>query len=139
MDRKEFLEKLGLGAAFVLTSTCILSCKDDDDMEGPSPRTDFEFTLDLTEPDNAPLNTDGGYIVKDQVVVARTIDGNYVAATQLCSHESFFQVVLADDKWLCIQHGAEFSLNGEGLNENGERGLLTYSTELNGTMLTVRG
>ena len=44
MNRKEFIEKLGIGAAFVLTSTCLGSCTRD----RADPIKDLDFVIDLT-------------------------------------------------------------------------------------------
>ena len=138
MDRKEFLSKLGVGAAFVLTGTCMLSCGDDD-MEGPQPRTDVDFTVDLTAPENSDLLDDGGFKVfaDELTVVARTLTGEYVAVTQVCSHEQTLQVQYAGTRWLCTTHGAEFDLQGEPQNDVTDRTLLVYQTELNGDSLRV--
>lgn len=139
MDRKEFLNKLGVGAAFVLTGTCILSCGGDDEMEGPQPRTDVDFTIDLTEAANSDLLDNGGFKVfsDELVVVARTMTGEYVAVTQVCSHEQTLQVQYAGTRFLCTTHGAEFSETGEPLNEVTDRTLLVYNTELTGDSLRV--
>ena len=140
MDRKEFLSKLGVGAAFVLTGTCILSCGDDEmDPERPQPRTDVDFTIDLNDAANSDLLDDGGFRVftDELVVVARTLDGEYVAVTQVCSHEQTLAMQFTGSNFLCTTHGAEFATNGDGLNDLGENGLLVYQTELNGTMLRV--
>ncbi|RMD71092.1 MAG: (2Fe-2S)-binding protein [Bacteroidetes bacterium] len=132
MTRKEFLGKLGLGAAFVLTSACLGGCTKE-------PITAVDFTLDLNDPANAALQTPGGYVVVDRVVVARTMDGDYVAATRICSHEGKWQVILKDDEWYCTAHGARFDLQGNGLNSKGSKGIAVYQTELNGNLLHVFG
>lgn len=87
----EFLETIGLGAAFVLTSTCLGGCYKDG---GITPIQNVDFTLDLTQSSNANLLQNGGYIIKNQIVVARTNSGEYVAATQRCSHENKYKVIL---------------------------------------------
>ena len=66
MNRKEFLEKLGLGAAFVLTSVCLGSCGKDDELP-LTPTDSVDFTLDLNDPANANLAINGGYIIKNKV------------------------------------------------------------------------
>ena len=80
MDRKEFIGKLGIGAAFVLTSTCLGSCTRDI----AEPVKDLDFVIDLDDEKFAPLKELGGYAVEGQVVVARSISGEYLAATLIC-------------------------------------------------------
>ncbi|GAB5525162.1 MAG: hypothetical protein Roseis2KO_30340 [Roseivirga sp.] len=139
MERSEFLKKMGIGAAFALTATCLGGCA----VENVAPDTPgangtVDFTLDLTEASNANLANNGGYvIVNNSVVVGRANDGSYVAATRTCSHEPRKEMRLRNDEWYCTAHGARFSLNGGGLNSNGRNGLKVYNTELNGNMLRV--
>ena len=130
MNRKEFLGKLGLGAAFVLTASCLGGCSKSD--MGP-----VDFTINLTDPAYSNLANNGGYIVKDRVVVARDNAGNLVAATQLCSHEDKYQIILKDNEWFCTDHDARFTLEGAGLNEKGSKGISVYQTTLAGDTLRI--
>ncbi|MCP9235913.1 Rieske 2Fe-2S domain-containing protein [Lewinella sp. JB7] len=137
MNRKDFLNNLGIGAAFALTVTCLGSCSKEDKAFVPTSPTGVDFTLDLDATENAPLATNGGYVVRNAIVVARTLDGNYVAATQQCSHEGNFAIQLRNDEWYCTVHGARFTLAGGGLNQFGSNGLTTYKTAVSGTELRV--
>jgi nitrite reductase/ring-hydroxylating ferredoxin subunit len=132
MERREFLEKLGIGAAFVITTACMQSCSKD----STSP---VDFTLNLDDAANAPLKTNGGYIVSNSTVVARTTAGDYVAVPLKCSHEGLNQVTYrkSSNTFFCTAHSAEFSLTGSGLNSNGKGGLTLYKTTLTGTSLKV--
>ena len=78
MERREFLEKLGLGAAFVITTACLQSCSKDS--SGP-----VDFTLNLDDAANSALKTNGGYVISNNTVVARTLAGEYVAVPVKCS------------------------------------------------------
>jgi cytochrome b6-f complex iron-sulfur subunit len=133
MERRDFLEQLGIGAAFVLTTACLGSCKKD------AAVTPADFTLDLTTAANANLKTNGGYVVSNGIVVAKTTAGEYVAATVTCSHEQKTQVTYDKTKneWLCTAHQARFDLTGKGLNSEGNKGLAIYKTTLTGTNLRV--
>ncbi len=134
MNRKEFLEQLGLGAAFVLTTACLGGCAKEDFR----PTEPIDLTLDLTLLEYEALQQNGGFVVIDNaVVVARTLAGDYVAATRMCSHEGRLQITLRDDEWYCTAHGARYMLDGGGLNNNGSNGLTTYQTSLSGDVLRV--
>lgn len=134
MNRKDFISKLSLGAAFALTVGCMGGCNEDDTLLSLG---DVDFDVDLSDPANAALLTNGGYIIKNKVVVAKDNAGNYVAATQRCSHEGLYQVIMTNNQWYCPEHGAQFSLDGQGLNKDARKGLTVYKTALNGTMLRV--
>ena len=137
MERRDFLEKIGIGAAFVLTSSCFGACKKEDN----APTTTVDFTVDLALAANAALTANGGFIIDatNKVVVARDTSGNYVAATQICSHEGKVQVSYnkAANNFKCSAHDATFSLTGTGTNANGSGGLTIYKTTLTGTKLRV--
>ncbi len=131
MTRKEFLNQVGVGAALVMTGMCFQQCSRE-------PSGTVDLTLDLTDPENANLAQDGGFVVVEEVVIARTSTGDYVAATQICSHQGFKKVSFnGDDEFQCSVHGARFDLQGDGLNANGSGGLTIYNTELTGDTLRV--
>lgn len=135
MDRKEFLSKIGFGAAFALTATCLHSC----DKESTTPSGPVDFTINLNDTVNAALANNGGYVIQNSVVIARTNTGAYAAATVICSHEGQQQVTYRGsvNQWYCTAHGATFDINGVGQNANGSRGLTIYKTQLSGTNLRV--
>jgi cytochrome b6-f complex iron-sulfur subunit len=137
MERRDFLEKIGIGAAFVLTTSCFGACKKTD----YAPTGTVDFTVDLALAENASLNANGGFIIRatEKVVVARDTAGNYLAATQICSHEGKVQVSYnkAANNYVCSAHGATFDLTGKGTNSNGSGGLTIYKTTLTGTKLRV--
>ncbi|MEZ4887651.1 MAG: Rieske 2Fe-2S domain-containing protein [Chitinophagales bacterium] len=135
MNRKDFLNRLGIGAAFVLTTSCMNACSKAADI-GP-----VDFTLDLDDPSYSKLKTNGNYIVVNDTVVARTVDGDYVAATVICSHEQKKRVTYqkSSNEFLCTEHSARFDLSGKGLNNDGRKGLTIFQTTLNGNLLKVVG
>ena len=135
MERRDFLEKLGIGAAFALTSSCLGGCTKTDN----APTGTVDFTLDLTAAANGALAANGGFVISNKVVVAKDTSGNFVAATQVCSHEGNVQVTYskAANNFTCTVHGAMFDLQGKGTNANGSKGLTIYKTALSGTSLRV--
>ncbi len=131
MDRRDFLEKIGIGAAFALTSACLASCT--------KTTLAVDFSLNLDDAANVALKTNGGYVIKNGVVIARDTSGNYAAATVVCSHQQQSEVVYnkTTNEWFCNAHGARFDLAGKGLNNNGNGGLTVYQTAVSGTSLRV--
>lgn len=141
MERREFLEKIGVGAVFALTATCLGSCNSGG-LEGtaqPPAPTSVNITLDLTLPQYSALKNDGGYIVTNGIVVARTVDGTYAAASARCTHQGgTVGYNQSANDWYCPVHGAQYNLTtGAGLNSYGRNGLKIYNTSLNGQMLTI--
>ena len=141
MERKQFLKSLGAGAAFALTFPCVQSCsKEGIRVDVP---TGVDFTIDLTSSEALDLANNGGFILKDLVVVAKNLEGNYVAASQVCSHKGYDQVRFnaADGGiFYCDVHGSKFSQTGEPLNKVGlssAKPITVYQTVLNGDLLRV--
>jgi len=143
MTRKDFLKNIGVGAAFVLTVPCLHSCGSDDDSGEMTPSAGPQnFTIDLDATENAALLATGGFVVKNKVVVALSVDNNYVAASQVCSHEGNEVMVYNEntDQWFCSVHGAQFdSVTGEPQNDVTNRNLRIYNVTQVGNILTVDG
>jgi nitrite reductase/ring-hydroxylating ferredoxin subunit len=145
MERKEFLRTLGAGAAFAITFPCLGSCSKDNGIEGNivAQPTDIDFTIDLTSSEAAKLTNNGGFILKNLVVVVKNLEGEFVAATQICSHEQYDQVRFVNQDggiFYCDVHGSRFSQNGTPLNEipnSTSKALKIYNTSLEGSILRV--
>lgn len=144
MERKDFLRSLGAGAAFALTFPCLQGCSNDENpgniVEEP---TGIDFTIDLTSAEAENLSENGGFILKNLVVIVRNLEGEFVAATQVCSHESYDQVRFVNQDggiFYCDVHGSRFAQDGTPLNQvdsNPPRPIRIYNTELTGDTLRI--
>lgn len=146
MERKQFLRTLGAGAAFALTFPCLGGCSSDSDSEEGDKKevpTGVDFTVDLESDEASNLQTNGGFILKNDVVVVKNLEGEFVAVTQICSHENYDQVRFANVDggiFYCDVHGSRFSQAGTPLNQvdsKAAKPLKVYQTVLTGTMLRV--
>ncbi|NAY90301.1 Rieske 2Fe-2S domain-containing protein [Muricauda sp. JGD-17] len=144
MERKEFLRSLGAGAAFALTFPCLQGCsKDEIDGDIVEEPTGVDFTIDLNSEEAQPLNANGGFILKNLVVVAKNLEGDFVAASQVCSHQSYDQVRFVDQDggiFYCDVHGSRFAQDGTPLNQvdsNPAKPIKIYNLELEGSTLRV--
>ena len=145
MERKHFLRTLGAGAAFAIAFPCLGSCsKDDGDTVGNTEvPTGVDFTVDLESEEGEKLSENGGFIRKNLVVVAKNLEGNFVAASQVCSHEGYEEVQFADVDggiFFCGVHGSRFEQNGSPINQVDSRpamSLKVFQTALSGTILRI--
>ncbi|UJH66749.1 ubiquinol-cytochrome c reductase iron-sulfur subunit [Allomuricauda sp. SCSIO 65647] len=149
MERKQFLRSIGAGAAFALTFPCLNGCSSDgEDLETFPEPTGIDFTIDLTSSEAAPLANNGGYIaVKSDpqltyldIVVARNLEGDLVAASKICSHQQTEEVrFITEDGGIfnCTTHGSRFAQDGTPLNSITNNPLKVFNTELNGEILRV--
>jgi cytochrome b6-f complex iron-sulfur subunit len=140
MDRKEFFQKVGFGAAALLVPACIAglatSCsKDDNGSSTPAP-TNVDFTLDVS---TGSLATDGGFLVSNGIVVARKSATEYIAVSAKCPHEGYqVNYVANNNNFHCSSnHGGEFSSTGAVTHGPASSNLTQYKTTLTNTSLRV--
>ncbi len=150
MERKEFLRSLGASAAFAVLFPCASGCSSNrrealETFEEPS---GVDFVIDLTNPDYAALANNGGFVLVmsnasdglTDIVVARNLEGDLVAASQICSHQQTDRVRFIEDDggiFFCSTHGSRFSQNGTPLNTITQNPLKVFSTELEGDILRI--
>lgn len=137
MNRKEFFAKVGFGAAAVLVPGCIAglatSCSKEE--SGAAAPTNVDFTLDVA---SGTLASNGGFLVSNGIVVARTTDGAFLAVSASCTHQGTnVNYVKETNSFQCPNHGANFSNVGIHLDGPGSSNLKQYNTTLTGTTLRV--
>jgi cytochrome b6-f complex iron-sulfur subunit len=136
ISRKEFLSLLGLSSAAVALTYCFGGCQPASN--GPTAPTNVDFTLDLTNAAYSALNSNGGYVYNQGVIVARTINGTFVAVSQTCTHAGGTVVYDKNiNDFYCPVHGSVFSTSGSVINGPAASPLAKYNTSLTGTSLRV--
>lgn len=137
----QFLKSLGLKGASLFAVYCaaygLSSCVNESMDPKSSSGAGGELVLDLSTADYASLNTVGNYVIVSSIVIARVSTAAFAAVTQVCSHQGQKRVVFNAGEFYCAVHGARFDTAGKGLNANGSRGLKTYATTFQGTILKV--
>lgn len=135
MDRKEFLTTLGKGAAVVAATYCLGACSSNSNPTAPS---NVDFTLDLTQPNYQTLNSPGGVVLKDGIIIARVNFTSIVAVASACTHEGTqVQFDLTNSRFHCPTHGSNFKTDGSVINGPAGSPLKKYNTTLNGNSLRV--
>ena len=141
MERKAFLRSLGAGAAFALTFPCLQGCSSDaSGAEEEEIPTGVDFSIDLSGPDGADLANNGDFIIRNEVVVARNLEGNFVAASRICSHEQNPGVSFVSEQggiFECYVHGSQFSQDGTPLNTVTRNPLKIFRTSQDGDLLRI--
>lgn len=125
---------MGATAGGVLFASCFSACKKSSDT-GTKP---LSFTLDLNDSANAALKTNGGYLVSNGVIVAKTLSGNYIAVAAACTHQgTTVQYDSSGNRFHCPNHGSNFTTTGAVINGPATTALQQYNTELTGSSLRV--
>lgn len=140
---------MGSAAAFAVIFPCLNGCSSDDGSTNNEDEGNLEvpegidFTLDLEASENSALQENGGYVLKNSVVVAKNLEGEYVAASQVCSHQGYDEVRFVSQNggiFYCDVHGSQFEQNGTPVNQVDNataKPLKIFQTELNGSELRV--
>ena len=141
MERKQFLKSLGAGAAFAVTFPCLHGCStDSEELETFPIPEGVDFTVDLTSAEAAPLAENGGFIRTNFVVIARNLQGELVAASQICSHQQTEEVRFTTEEggiFLCSTHGSRFDQSGTPINTITSNPLKIFNVEQNGDILRI--
>ncbi len=135
MDRKAFLVTLGKGAAVAGIAYCVGCSSNANDITAP---TNVDMTLDLSQSANVSLNTVGGSIVNNGIIIGRTGTSTFVAVSSACTHEgTTIQFQLNNNRFYCNNHGSTFSLDGKVTAGPASRALTKYNTTFSGNSLRI--
>lgn len=137
MTRKDFFARVGFGVATVLIPSCIGGLATSCEKEG-SPTaapTNVDFTLDVG---TGSLSSNGGFLVHNGIVVARTTSGNFIAVSASCTHQgTTVNYNSSENNFICPNHGAKFNSIGVVTQGPASTNLTQYKTTLSGTSLRV--
>jgi cytochrome b6-f complex iron-sulfur subunit len=142
MNRRDSIQKFVLGGTVLVLAPGVLqSCSKDPSTNpgggGTPPPAGTKITLDLTLPANAALNTAGGSLITQTVLVINTGTG-YVALTSICTHEQNTVGYNAPSGTIiCPFHGSQFTITGSVVNGPAASPLRSYPVSKTGDILTI--
>ena len=148
MERKDFIEQVGLSADSILIFGCMQGCSKSDSpaptpptgTTNPPPVKAIDFTINITTNPYTSLNTAGGFYVdkSNNIIIARTLTDEFLAVSSLCTHQ---QVLLdfqaSDNRFYCSGHGSLFSTTGAVINGPAAAPLKQYKTTRTGNSLRI--
>jgi cytochrome b6-f complex iron-sulfur subunit len=153
MERKDFIEQVGLSAASILIFGCMQSCSKSDGpapanptgTTNPNPTNKIDFTINLTNNPYTKLNTAGEFYVDKitNIIIARTLtpinpNEPFIAVSSLCTHQQVtidFQA--SNNRFYCSGHGSAFSTTGSVLTGPAASALKQYKTTRTGNSLRI--
>lgn len=134
MDRREFLQRVGVTSLALPVCLGALSGCGQANVVPDAP-THVDFTIDVS---SGALAQNGGYLVKNGVLVARTITGDFLAVSAACTHQgTTVRYVGSQNYFYCPNHGATFSSAGSVTRGPATRSLAEYKTALSGSSLRI--
>ena len=139
MNRKDFLRLSALAVAGVAVggSNFLESCaKSSTTPSGPA----ANFTLDLTQASNTALNTVGGYVYSNGVIVAKVNTTTFIALAQACTHQGCtIAFNSSGNDFLCPCHGGSYDLSGNVISGPPPSPVKSYTVTQSGNILTIKG
>lgn len=131
MNRKDFIRLMGTGSLAACAS-CL-----NQDYSFPQPGN-VDFTLNLDQGDNAVLQSPGGWLSKNGVVIVHLQSGEFTAFSRVCSHQGgpiIYQP--SQNSLVCNRHYSVFDMTGFPVNGPANRPLRRFKAELTGSLLRV--
>ncbi len=130
MQRKKFIKDLGISALGLVILADLSACRKE------KPPEDVDFTIDLDADAFKALKSDGGFVYKDRIIIARVDSSEYIALSEACTHTGC-SVEFDGSEFPCPCHGSRFNAAGEVLSGPARKALQLYNTSLNGNELRV--
>jgi cytochrome b6-f complex iron-sulfur subunit len=153
MERKDFIEQVGLSGAAILIFGCMQSCSKSD---APSTNTNtgggtgtggggnntstVDFSIDISKSPFDTLKTIGGFYVDPttKIIIVKTTSDEIIAVSSVCTHQQASVVYESNNKrFYCAAHGSVFATTGAVTTGPATTALKKYQTSLTGTVLRV--
>lgn len=150
MERKDFIEKVGLSAASILVFGCMQACSKSgttpapySNNNGPTtptvPKT-IDFTINLSIAPYNVLNNSGGFYVDaaNNIIIAKTLGNEFIAVSSICTHQNVtLEYQGANNRFYCSGHGSAFTNAGAVSNGPAAQALKQYKTALSNNSLRI--
>lgn len=128
-DRHGFLRLVGTGVGSILLMGCAGATNPDPAVAAnqANPARTIDFNLNLNHRANESLKTKGGYVVVNDVVVARPKDRLYIAVSAKCTHEGTLLVCKSvENQFYCPLDLSRFDAKGRVAVGPATQGLQQY-------------
>ena len=139
MNRRELVQRIVMGGSvLVLVPSVLQNCTKDsttDPVVNPPPT---KIDLDLTLPANSSLNSDGGSIIVQNIIIINTGSSKYIALSSVCTHQGCtVAYISAAGNIQCPCHGSVYTTEGIVIAGPAPRALKPYVVKLAGNILTI--
>ncbi len=155
MERKEFLNLVGISVGAIILQNCMSGCSKAAD---PTPaaitstvttppttgggtttvsgltgnnslaKGAIDFSVDITKTDFEILKTNGQAVVSGDVIIARTKGGDFIVVEKACTHQGTTIDFVSDSgTFKCPNHGSAFDGSGSVTNGPATKALKKYS------------
>jgi len=143
MNRRDVIQKVLIGTtALIVIPSAFNSCTktpiSPTDNSTPPP-AGTKITLDLTTTDYSALNSTGGSVVVQNIIVVNTGGGVFVALSSVCTHQGCtVNYSSSGSNFVCPCHGSSYTLTGSVVNGPAELPLKSYTVSKLGNIVTIQ-
>ena len=96
------------------------------------------ITIDLSNASYSALNTAGGSMIIQGIIIANSGGGSYIALSSVCTHQGCtVGYNLSANNFPCPCHGSLFSSSGTVINGPAASPLKSYTVNKAGNILTI--
>jgi cytochrome b6-f complex iron-sulfur subunit len=168
MERKEFLNLVGISVGAVILQNCLSGCTKSSDptpaaTTPTNPNTGgtgggggttttvgltgnnllangtISFSIDLNSTTFGDLKTNGKALISGDVIIARTKAGDFLVVEKACTHQRTTVDFNADNTtFSCSSHGSVFEANGAVKNGPAAVALKNYPTSFDSAKNTLK-
>ncbi|NID12458.1 QcrA and Rieske domain-containing protein [Fibrivirga algicola] len=137
LTRTDFVRLVGTSIGLIAFTNCIAACGTDGG--DPAPAATVDFTVNWANSPYSNLQTKGGYVVEQNVIVAQTLTGEFIAVSSICTHDRNALVFQGtNNRFYCPAHMSMFSTSGAVINGPASVALKTYTVTVNQTTGEIR-
>ena len=151
MERKDFIEQVGLSGAAILIFGCMQSCSKSDGTStntgggtgtggGGNNTSTVDFCIDTSKSPFDALKNIGGFYVDPatNIIIVKTTASEIIAVSSICTHQQASITYQANNnRFYCAAHGSVFATTGAVTTGPATTALKKYQTTLTGTSLRI--
>lgn len=115
IDRHAFIRLVGSSVGALFLAPCAFACQPNNQVETVAPTGKIDFTFNWNQPntDYANLKDKGGYVIVNDVLIAQTKDGQFLAVSARCTHQNArITFRSAEGQFYCPLHTSRFDQTG---------------------------
>jgi cytochrome b6-f complex iron-sulfur subunit len=139
MNRRDLVGKILLGGTVIILVPSVLeSCTKSSATDPGGHIQGTKLDLNLSLPENSVLNSTGGYLVVQNVIVVNTGGSNFIALSSICTHQGCtvaYDPVAGNIKCPC--HFSVFSNTGNVISGPAPTSLKSYPISKTNNILTI--
>ncbi|TAL66442.1 MAG: twin-arginine translocation signal domain-containing protein [Bacteroidetes bacterium] len=136
MTRRDLIQRVLAGGAVLVLAPSVLQSCTKTDPGGNVPGTPID--LDLSLPENAALNTTGGSMIVQNIIIVNTGGASFIALSSICTHQGCTVGYNSGTGNIqCPCHGSVYATSGSVISGPAPTALRSYAVSKTGNILTI--